>query len=867
MKLEQIISKSSINIAITALLCGIILMIPAFILKPFAPFSPLLVGIITAVVAFILISGLNRKVGASSRTIMENTRSLVEDSNVQIQDLFEAPEEMETTNKYLKNVSVRVKKAIEELRSEKEAHKKDIEWIDEILKIGFSDNEIDYKIKLMVEKAVKFCKADGYYLFIKDPDTDSFKRINFITGEKGSFDKIDINDPTHKTFVNSLDSGIPEYILNLQKGESINESIREWAKKNDIRMLYCLPVYAGNVPYGVLMLSMISRIEFSRGQNTLLSLVVDLIGDYYHEEIRIRETAEKYSMLAVENKIISSALEARSFEDLCRDFVLSIGSSLPVDWGGFAVEDEGEEKAYKMISISLDDPENIKKSIIPYDGSGTAWVRDNHKIWVEEDLRISKPFIEDEIYAYSDLASRIIAPIYSNDEFIGTLAIASRKPAVYNEEHVEMIKKIASMLGDVLERSKNIGELKRDVEELEKSNEGLKRFYNNLGHELRNPLGILNKISHKVREHSGKLKPEQISEAFQFILRNTRQLNKSIEDILDYSRAETGKLDFKPQEFYLIEILKDIIWEYQDEAKEKMISLKWDIPKGMPEIMADGGMLKSIFREIIGNALNNTDMKGVVTLKANLIPSSWLREKAFEFFPRNIAENLDTGVDHVLISITDTGRGISLEKQKTLFKAPHETPEKVVGEKERGLGMGLPRVKKLVDAHGGYIWVASKEGKGTRFSFNVPQYGKDWASFRKFLNDRLNQARTGLYCLSVLSIALKDAKRIREQLGESKFIEVLREVDNVVRGTLRTPQDVVQRHYNERNIVVISQSDMNEVSTIKERLQESLKKKLKPGLLPVMPEFEFKSITYPDEVLTADDLITRLDEQMLVESG
>ncbi|MCD4785253.1 MAG: diguanylate cyclase [Candidatus Eremiobacteraeota bacterium] len=866
MKLEQIISKSSMNIAIVALVCGIILMVVAFILKPFAPFSPLLVGIITGIVAFILISSLNRKVGASSRIIMENTRSLVEDSNVQIHDLFEAPEEMETTNKYLKNVSVRVKKAIEELQTEKEVHKKDIERIDEILKIGFSDNDIIFKIKHILEKAVKFCKADGYYLFIKDPDTDSLERINPITGEKSSFNRIDINDPTHKTFINSMDSGIPEYILNMQTGESINENIREWAIKNDIRMLYCLPVYAGNVPYGVLMLSMISRIDFSRGSNALLAIVVDLIGDYYQEEIHIRETIEKYSMLAVENNIIRSVLEARSFEDLCRDLILSISSSLPVDWGGFAVEDEGKEKAYQMVSISLTDPGNTKKSIIPYNKSGIAWVRDNHEIWIEEDLRVSKPFVEDEVYAYADLAARIIAPIYSKDEFVGALTIASCKPAVYNEEHIEMIKKIASMLGDILERSKSIDDLKSNVEELEKSNEGLKKFYNNLGHELRNPLSILNKISHKVKEHSNKLKPEQVSEAFQFISKNTRQLYKSIEDILDYSRAETGKLDFKPREFYLIEILKDIIWEYQEEAKEKKISLRWEIPKGMPEIMADGGMLKSIFREIIGNALKNTDTKGTVTLKANLIPSSWLREKAFEFFPGNIADHLDTGVSHVLISITDTGKGISLNKQKTLFKAPHETPGKIVDEKGRGLGMGLPRVKKLVDAHGGYIWVASKEGKGTRFSFNIPQYGKDWAAFRKFLQDRLNQARTGLYCLSILSISLKDEKRIREQLGENKFIEVLREVDKVIRGTLRTPQDIVQRHYNERNIIVISQSDIGEVHIIKERLQESLKKKLKPGLLPEMPEFEFKSITYPDEVLTADDLMTRLDEQISLES-
>jgi len=866
-KLEQVISKSSVNVAITALLCGILLTIVAFVLKmPLAPFTPLLVGIVSAVMAFLLISGLDRKIGVPSRTIMENTRSLVEDSNIQIHDLFEAPEELEITNKYIKNISVRVKKAIEELQSEKEIHKKDIEQIEEILNIGFSNKEIDYKINHMGEKAVKYCKADGSYLFKKNPDTGLLDRFNIITGEKGTFNHIDIKDPMHKSFTNCLDTGIPEYVLNLQTGENISENIREWAKKNDIRMLYCLPIYSGDLPYGVFMLSMISRIEFTRGQNILLNLVVDLIGSYYHEEIRVRENSEKYSMLAVENNIISSVLEAKTFEDLCKDFVLSIGSSLPVDWGGFAVEKTDEEKAYKMVSISLHDPENVKKSIIPYDKSGISWVRDNHKIWVEEDLRDTKLFIEDEIYAHADLAARIIAPIYSQDKFIGAIMIASHNPGVYNEEHIEMIEKISSMLADVFERSKNVGELKREVEELKKSNEGLKKFYNNLGHELRNPLSILNQISHKVRKHSNKLSPEQVSEAFQFISRNTRQLYKSIEDILDYSRAQTGKLDFKPQEFYIIEILKDVIWEYQDEAKEKMISLKWDIPKGMPEIMVDGTMLKTIFREIIGNALKNTDTKGIVTIKANLIPSSWLKEKAFEFFPRNIAENLDTSVDHVLISVTDTGKGISLDKQKTLFKAPHESPEKMSGEKEGGLGMGLPRVKKLIDAHGGYIWVASKEGKGTRFSFNIPQYGKDWAAFRKFLHDRLNQARSGLYCLSVVAISLKDAKRIREQLGENKFLDVLREVDKVVRGTLRTPQDIVQRHYNERNIIVISQADMNEVNIIKKRLNESLKKKLKAGILPEMPEFEFKSITYPDEVLTADDLITRLDEQMMIQA-
>jgi hypothetical protein len=364
-----------------------------------------------------------------------------------------------------------------------------------------------------------------------------------------------------------------------------------------------------------------------------------------------------------------------------------------------------------------------------------------------------------------------------------------------------------------------------------------------------------------VKEKGASLTREQVHEAFSVVSMHTLALYKSIEDVLDYSRAEVGRIDFTPDTFYIFEALKEIIWDFDSQARDKDVHLKWEFPKGMPEITADRNKLVTIIREVVGNALNHTQPHGSITVKANVFPTKWLKEKAGEFFPKHILENMDLDVNQLLFSVTDTGEGISQEKQKTIFKTPAEAPDKLSGSGSGKLQMGLPRIKKLVESHHGFIWISSKEGSGTRISFNMPQYGKDWATLRSLIDDRLFQAKQNLYCITAIGVAIKEKNLLKSVMGDVQFRELLKDMEQIVKPALRDQEDGIIRHYNDENIIIVTKADIDQAQTIKTRLAKVMSY-LNTASLPCKASFEFPSVTYPDEALTADDFITKLNARI-----
>lgn len=861
MTIRQLISKSSITIAIILIVIGLIMTgVSFFVQDPpiIAKISSAVVAIIGAAVVFFLIGGLKSKISEPCSVMVQNTRNLTEDLSVRIQDLFEAPEELEKINNNLKKVAGRVQEAIDELEKEKEYHQKDLDMIEEAFNVFISTGDPEPRIMKIAEKLTEYCGFHEYYVFLKDPKANILNRINPLEDELEPLERVYLTESEDNPIISSLKNGSPTLIERFKANDKLRAQEKEWAQSNDLKMVYSLPLNIETAPYGLILFSMKERIQLDKAQNIIISMAKDIIQDIFREEKRVKATIEKYTSYEVENSIYRSLIDVKSFDQLCTNFLLAFSHFIPMDWGGIAVYEE-EENAYVLSYLSLNEGiRQLKKCKIQLKGSGISWTKENRGSWVEEDLTVAKPFQEDEIYVVENLKARVITPLYSERRFIGALTVASRTAGVYSRNYVKTIEKIASLLGNVIENSRMLTSLNHTIQELKNSNKELERFYINLAHELKNPANLLAKIAKTVKSKISGMSTKQVEEAFSIIAQNAHQLQNSLESVMDFTRAEMGALDFDPEELYLIEVLKDVLWEFRDQAQEKMISLNWDIPKGMPEIMADRKKLRAIFRELISNAIQHAPVKGKISLKANLIPKSWLQEKATEFFPPGIAENLDTSIDHVLISVTDNGPGISFEKQKSLFKTPREAPEKL---EEEEMGMGLPRVKKLVELHQGYIWVASKEGMGTRFSFNLPQYAGRWSALRNMLHERINLSKQSLSSLSVITINFAESEDVKTRLTENQFSILVKEIEQSIKETTRDPQDIVRRFYDGETIIVISQADTEACREIINRLQKQLSN-LKSTAVREIPKIKFNSITYPEEVLTADQLLTKLDSMV-----
>jgi sigma-B regulation protein RsbU (phosphoserine phosphatase) len=226
------------------------------------------------------------------------------------------------------------------------------------------------------------------------------------------------------------------------------------------------------------------------------------------------------------------------------------------------------------------------------------------------------------------------------------------------------------------------------------------QFLSHVSHELRTPLTCIHQYASLLFDGlAGPIAPEQ-RDHLQTILKSVNQLHAMIRDLLEATRAESGKLRVEPRCLALVDLLRQAVAMLQPLAQQKRIRVELDAQASMPLVYADPDRVLEVLINLIDNAIKFTPNEGSVIVKATA---------------------LETDTEFAYISITDTGRGITAEALPLIFERLYQDPDSVDGNRS-GLGLGLFIAKELVNLHGGRIWVASQSGQGTTFSFTLPFY-------------------------------------------------------------------------------------------------------------------------------------------------
>ena len=267
--------------------------------------------------------------------------------------------------------------------------------------------------------------------------------------------------------------------------------------------------------------------------------------------------------------------------------------------------------------------------------------------------------------------------------------------------------------------------LKQAQEALQKTDKLKDEFLANTSHELRTPLnGIIGIAESLIEGATGKLSPGTISN-LTMIVTSGRRLANLVNDILDFSklRHQTITLQLKP--VALREIAEVVLTLSKPLVRHKNLQLINTIPPDLPPVMADENRLQQILQNLIGNAIKFTD-SGRVEVSAQLVRSArdeeietWRegeRIPASKVAAQSAMQNLKSTIQ---ITVTDTGIGIPEDKLDRIF----ESFEQADGSTARiygGTGLGLAITGKLVELHGGEIWVESSLDQGSRFTFTLP---------------------------------------------------------------------------------------------------------------------------------------------------
>jgi two-component system phosphate regulon sensor histidine kinase PhoR len=190
--------------------------------------------------------------------------------------------------------------------------------------------------------------------------------------------------------------------------------------------------------------------------------------------------------------------------------------------------------------------------------------------------------------------------------------------------------------------------------------------------------------------------PDEIKERLEKINRHSDELTHMVNDLLDISRIESGKVAMKREPQDLNYIVKTVLDLLSVQFKEKEISTPVEIKPEATTVMADRSQLERVFINILGNALKFTPVKGKISVSAKKVD------------------------DFVQIDINDTGCGLPSGEQEKIFEEFYRV-DNAINETVKGTGLGLALVKRIIEAHNGKIWAKGSPGVGSTFSFTLPQ--------------------------------------------------------------------------------------------------------------------------------------------------
>lgn len=259
------------------------------------------------------------------------------------------------------------------------------------------------------------------------------------------------------------------------------------------------------------------------------------------------------------------------------------------------------------------------------------------------------------------------------------------------------------------------------MEAAEAGNRTKTEFIANMSHEIRTPLNAIIGFSEALRDGIiGPLNKEQI-EYMNDIVRNGRHLLDLIMNILAVAETESDKMRLRPEKIILKDIFRSALSLVRDEAMRKNIITDYSIsPEADTDIEADSSRLQQVMVSLLDNAVKFTPDGGSVSVHARIVAGSQLMAHDKEDICNKLSTmNYEHDRSFVEVSVVDTGIGIRPEDMPRLFR-PFQQLESPYTKKYRGTGLGLLLTKKLIELHGGEIWLKSEPGKGSTFTFVIP---------------------------------------------------------------------------------------------------------------------------------------------------
>jgi signal transduction histidine kinase/putative methionine-R-sulfoxide reductase with GAF domain len=288
----------------------------------------------------------------------------------------------------------------------------------------------------------------------------------------------------------------------------------------------------------------------------------------------------------------------------------------------------------------------------------------------------------------------LAVPLVREGHLLGGLTVIRKATGAFAPEVIDLLRTFATQSALAIQNARLFREIEDKSRQLEVASQHKSEFLANMSHELRTPLNAIIGFSEVLTDRMfGELNEKQ-EEYLKDIYASGTHLLSLINDILDLSKIEAGRMELELTDFDLPTAIENALMLVRERAGRRSLTLQTNIDDRLGEIQADERKVRQVVLNLLSNAIKFTPEGGRIDVGA--VPKDGFVE----------------------VSVSDTGVGIAPEDQEAVFEEFRQVG--TAAKKVEGTGLGLTLCRKFVELHGGRIWVKSQEGEGSTFTFTIP---------------------------------------------------------------------------------------------------------------------------------------------------
>ena len=566
--------------------------------------------------------------------------------------------------------------------------------------ISSSPGELQPVFQAMLENAVRICEAKFGTLFRFEGDAYCAVATYNVPPElMDEYGRQGLREPTP--------GGILDRMLRTKQvchtADYAAESVHGTAARfGGARSIVCVPMLKDNVLIGAFSIYRQEVRPFTDKQITLLEnfaaqavIAIEntrLLNELHQRTDDLTESLEQQTATADVLKVISrSAFDLKIVLDT---LLRSAGRLCKADMGVIARRQD--DRFYRMVAYGLpaglselitDQPIELSRS----SGSGRALLEGKviqiHDI--EADTEYTYPARGTDAFR-----TLLGVPMLRDGVPVGVMTLMRRDVQPFADRQIELVSTFADQAAIAIENVRLFDEIQDKSRQLEVASQHKSQFLANMSHELRTPLNAILGYTELMADGAYGEPSEKMLGILKRLEANGKHLLGLINDVLDLSKIEAGQLVLELSDYSVQDIAQTVRSTLEPLAADKKLAFKVEVAPQLPPGRGDGRRLTQVLINLVGNAIKFTDA-GEVAIKAEA----------------------NNGSFHV--SVRDTGPGISAADQAKLFQE-FQQADNAITKKKGGTGLGLAISKRIIEMHGGKIWIDSTVGQGSTFAFTLP---------------------------------------------------------------------------------------------------------------------------------------------------